>query len=196
MMAAVTRTPEAGLLPSAQLLRHQLSVKLSRWNVMYIFQSFYAIFDKPESKFKPSPALCQIHTWEVYFWVISSVVSSMIIVKTKDYDHSMVSHSFCILSSPGLKSVIPKPPRPPGLSFSCHYNLMESPLKIFRRFFMINVIQEVLEITSSNGVKSGEGLDNDTGHNHEKWPPESNRADTGLWAHWVSRRVKLDKQTP
>ena len=50
-----------------------------------------------------------------------------------------------------------------------------------RRFFKINVIQEVLKIPSSNGVKSGEGLDNDTGHNHEKWPPESNRADTGLW---------------
>ena len=65
----------------------------------------------------------------------------------------------------------------------------------------INVIQEVLKITSSNlapCVRSGEGLDNRPGHNDdEKWPPESNRADTGLLrADWVSRRVKLDKQTP
>lgn len=45
----------------------------------------------------------------------------------------------------------------------------------------INVIQEVLkEITSSNAARA-EGLDNEPGHNDdEKWPPESNRADTGL----------------
>ena len=42
------------------------------------------------------------------------------------------------------------------------------------------MIQEVLEVITSSNPALGEGLDNGPEHNDdEKWPPESNRADTG-----------------